>query len=96
MEKSQEILDKLLKNAEALVDLSAHDPSETELIHLQQVQEQLLNELEALQSKLEGYDEISEKLELFVQLNRRYIENLARSWGVIQLPTKDKHDLNST
>lgn len=92
MEKAQDILDKLLKNAEALVDVSAHDPSETELIHLQQVQEQLLSELETAQNQLKSYDEVSEKLEIFVQLNRRYIENLARSWGVIQTP-KGKEDI---
>lgn len=87
LQKANEILDRLLRNAEALVNISAHDPVEAELIHLQQEQEVLLVELESAQNALESFDEVSEKLEHFVQLNRKYIENLARSWGIVQFPS---------
>lgn len=85
----QELLDMLLKNAEELVAVSSHDVSESELQRLQQVQESLLAQLQEYGEDVSRQTYVSERLEQFIQLNRKYVENLARSWGVLDF-YKDK------
>lgn len=92
-----DVLDKLIDNAEKLNELSVQKIAEEELIALQEVQERLFNELLEADETLNNeypetkqlpftkvHQEVNKKLDTFQELNQTFIENLKATHGIIQ------------
>lgn len=90
LEKMEKILDDLVKNAEALKDISMEGFSEQAVMPLQQKQELLVERLKALESVFseadkDGQEEIlakvgdriTRKLRYFQHLNAVFVENIS-------------------
>lgn len=96
LRKMNALLKEILSNAQELEKLSSKVISEKEVIPLQQKQELLINELTKLDANLQKEfpqaltkdskekQAIHEKLREFQKLNRKFIENLKLSPGLIQ------------
>lgn len=94
--KMDVLLDKLVKNAEELKTISYHVISEEELAPLQLSQEQLIADLVKLDLELDAMthhkkleeaspvrSRIRDKLTKFQSLNQNFIDNLAKTRGLI-------------
>lgn len=85
-----EIIKKLLENAETLVEVSRHDVSEAVLLPLQEKQEHLIVALKEAQQESKHQPDITNGLKRFIELNTEYVENLARGHGVIRYREDEK------
>ncbi len=90
LEKMEAILDELVRNAEALKDISLEGFSEQAIMPLQQKQESLVEQLKGFEAAFEegnkeGQEEIlakigdrlAKKLRYFQHLNAVFIENIS-------------------
>ena len=92
-ERMIELLDVLVENAKHLKEAAFQPIAEEQLLHIQDVQEALMQELLALEEiaskeNLEATDEqaktIQERLQEFQKLNEEYVELLTQKVSVIQ------------
>lgn len=99
LKKMELIVDELITNAERLKEVSQQVITKEELKPLQEKQEELVNNLVALEDALRGAlgekngDEdsrkrIKQKLAQFEKLNETFIENMKSSHGLIRFNKK--------
>jgi len=97
LEKMEEILNKIIANAETLNEISKMVISEEELTPLQNDQDDLFNQLLELDAEFSKAspdphphplaarrEKFDEKLKLFEKLNQIFIDNLKTTHGLIQ------------
>lgn len=99
----EKILDRVIKTAERLKEISRQVVAEEELAPLQTAQEQLVKELRHMDAAFQkiykqagektispARERIEKKLEYFQTLNAGFIDNLSSSHGLIKFDDKKK------
>lgn len=100
LSEMEDVLDKLIENAQKLHNLSKHAIAEEELSPLQSIQQELLSTLVSLDDTYHNAHpnpshvddltinkRIQKKLDVFEQLNSSFVDNIVNSHGLIQFET---------
>ena len=100
-----ELLEELVKTAQELSDVSRQVISEEELAPLQQQQQDILSQIEAIDTSIKAQysnqvdkdfkRQVHERLHVFQVLNQEFIANLNASHGLIQFelhPLREKEE----